>query len=352
MPSRSTFFARNPRRSPARRLTTTLAAGLLLVLAGCGSDATPEAQAQEKPLREVSVILDWTPNTNHSGLYLAAAKGYYAQAGLKVDLIEPGDTSGLQLLAAGQADFALSVAESLVPARVKGIPVVSVAAVVEHNTSSLVSLADKNITRPRDLVGHTYGGYEGALEEALIKSLVRCDGGDPEKVIFIPLAGDDFRIGLTENYYDTAWIFNAWDGIRLKDIDKLDINTINFLDHTDCIPDWYTPLIAAGENTVTQDPELVRSFLAATARGYAEAMTDPAAAVDALMAAAPELDRDLLTRSADYLSTRYSETPAIWGLQSADTWSKFATFLKAHDLAPADFDVAAAWNGSFLPAAG
>jgi len=339
------------KRFHTRHLAAGLAAGLLLALAGCGSD-TVVPQAQEKPLRDVSVILDWTPNTNHSGLYLAQAKGYYAEAGLNVKLIEPGDTSGLQLLAAGQADFALSVAESLVPARAKGIPVVSVAAVIEHNTSSLVSLADKKINRPRDLVGHTYGGYEGALEEALIKTMVSCDGGDPEKVTFVPLAGDDFRIGLTENYYDTAWIFNAWDGIRLREIDKMAVNTIDFIDYTRCVPDWYTPLIATSESTVGQDPELIRSFLAATARGYAESMTDPAAAVDALMAAAPELDRDLVTRSADYLATRYSDSPAVWGVQKAETWDAFTAFLTQHDLAPADFDAAAAWNGSFLPVAG
>ena len=101
-------------------------------------------------LRPVSVILDWTPNTNHSGLYLAQARGYFADAGLDVTIVEPGDTSGLQLLAAGKADFAYSVAEGLVPAREQGAEVVSVAAVIQHNTSSLISLtSDGHDAAPR-----------------------------------------------------------------------------------------------------------------------------------------------------------------------------------------------------------
>jgi len=333
-----------------------LLSGAAVLLVGCSTAAgtapttgsTTSPGSSSAAPRPISVVLDWSPNTNHSGLYLAEAAGYYAAAGLDVTLVEPGDTSGLQLVAADQADFAVSVAESLVPARTEGLPVVSVAAIIQRNTSSLVSLATTGIKTPRDLQGHTYGGYDGALEKALISALVRCDGGDPATVTFTSLPGDDFRIGLTDHYYDTAWIFNGWDGIRLRDLDKLDINTIDFSDYTGCIPDWYTPLIATSQATIDNDPELVRRFLAATARGYADAMENPAAAVDALMAAAPELDRDLVTRSADYLSTRYADTPAAWGVQSAGIWTTFIDFLINNELAPAGFDTAAAWNGSLL----
>ena len=260
-------------RSLSRRTALLGAAALLTACSVNAAPSTASSPASSSPgsssvvLRPVSVILDWTPNTNHSGLYVAQAAGYYADAGLDVTLVEPGDTSGLQLLAAGQADFALSVAESLVPARAEGIPAVSVAAVIQHNTSSLVSLGASGITSPKDLQGRTYGGYDSVLEKALISKLVECDGGDPSTVTFTALPGDDFRIGLTEKYYDTAWIFNGWDAIRLRDVDGLDIRTLDFSDWTDCIPDWYTPLIATAQDTIDDDPELVRSFLAATAKG-------------------------------------------------------------------------------------
>ncbi len=325
------------------RFTVGAIVGLLLV--GCASSPAP---SQSVALQKISVILDWSPNTNHSGLYLAQARGYYAAAGLDVTFIEPGDTSGLTLLGAGQADFALSVAESLLPARAQGVPVVSVAAIVQHNTSSLVSLTESRITRPKDLEGKIYGGYDGQLEKALISALVACDGGDPSKVTFGPLPSDDFRIGLTEGSYDAAWIFNAWDGIRLEQVDNLPVSTIDFLDHIDCIPDWYTPLIATTESAIASNPDRVSSFLQATAKGYADAMNDPKAAAAALMSAAPELDADLVTLSADYLSSRYAVTPAQWGAQQESVWNAFATFLIDNELLPEDFQIGAAWNGELL----
>jgi ABC-type nitrate/sulfonate/bicarbonate transport system substrate-binding protein len=322
-----------------------LAASVAL-LAACSS-AT--ASSEDEKLQHVDIVLDWTPNTNHSGLYIAQARGYLREAGLDVTIVEPGETSGSQLVAAGKADFAYSVSESLVPAREQGADLVSIAAVIEHNTSSLISLGSSGITRPRDLAGHTYGSYESALEKALIGKLVSCDGGDPEAVTHTPLVSDDFRIGLTEHHYDTAWVFDAWDTIRLRDLDHLDVSNIAFIDHTDCIPDWYTPIVVTSRAHLDDDPAMVKAFLGALAHGYRDAMTDPGVAVDALRAAAPELDVDLLTRSAEYLATRYASDPAQWGRQKAETWDEFVAFLQDNELAADDFDVAAAWSDDYLP---
>ncbi|MEN0129133.1 MAG: ABC transporter substrate-binding protein [Brevundimonas sp.] len=315
------------------------------LLAGCSSASASSDDA----LTHVDVVLDWTPNTNHSGLYIAQARDYFRDAGLDVKIIEPGDTSGSQLVAAGKADFAYSVSESLVPARDQGADLVSVAAVIAHNTSSLISLTSSGITRPRDLAGHSYGSYESELEKALIGKLVSCDGGDPSAVTYTPMVSDDFRIGLTQHQYDTAWVFDAWETIQLRDIDHLDVSTLPFIDHTDCIPDWYTPIVVTSGAHLEKDPALVRSFLAALAHGYRDAMADPAAAVDALHKASPELDVDLLSRSAEYLATRYAADPESWGHQSEQVWDGFVGFLKDNRLAADDFDVAAAWSDDYLP---
>ena len=298
----------------------------------------------------MSVVLDWTPNTNHSGLYLAQERGYFAEAGLDVTIVQPGDTSGLQLLAAGKADFAYSVAEGLVPAREQGADVVSVAAVIQHNTSSLISLTSSGVTRPRDLAGHSYGSYGSDLEEALIRTLVACDGGDPDAVRMPPLASDDFRIGLTEHQFDAAWVFDGWDTIRLRDIDGLDVSTIPFIDHTDCIPDWYTPLVATSQKHIDDDPALVRDFVGALTHGYQDAIADPQAAADAIHEAAPEVDQDLLDRSAAWLAPRYTDDPTHWGRQEATVWDGFVGFLQDNGLAKPTFDTDAAWTNDFLPA--
>ncbi|MGI8710489.1 MAG: ABC transporter substrate-binding protein [Acidimicrobiales bacterium] len=334
-----------------QRRSLTIVATALVVLAAtsaCGTSSGGAATSKDG-LRKLQVVLDWTPNTNHSGMYLARAKGWYRKAGLDVSFVEPGDSSSLQLLAAGKADVAVSVQEEVIPARAQGLPVQSVAAVMPHNTSGLVSLASDGIRRPRDLEGKTYGGYGGQLEKALVDRLVACDGGDPEKVKTVDVGEADYRVGLQRDTYDVVWIFDGWDGIRLNQIDKVKTNELAFIDHTDCIPDWYTPLLATSERMEASRPEDLKAFLAATARGYQTAMADPSAATVALMAAAPDLDRDLVTRSARYLATRYADDPADWGRQRAEVWTSFARFLAKADMVDAKVDVSDAWTNRYLP---
>ncbi|MCU1351606.1 MAG: hypothetical protein JWM05_815 [Acidimicrobiales bacterium] len=333
-----------------KRLLATAAtvAVLASLTVGCGSSSSSGRTAAG--LDKVTVVLDWTPNTNHSGLYLAKAKGWYRDNGIDLRIIQPGDTSSLQLLAAGKADLAVSVQEELIPARAEGLPVVSVAAIIQHNTSSLVSLRQDGIRRPRDLAGHTYGGFGGPLEKALVRTLTKCDGGNPDQVKFAEVGEADYRAGLRRNQYDAVWIFDGWDGIRLGTIDKLPITSLRFADHTDCIPDWYTPLLAASEKMIATRPHVLKRFMAATARGYREAMRDPSAVVAPLMSASPELDRTLVTRSATYLSTRYAAAPARWGQQDPLVWTRFDAFLRTAGLVTKRVDVSAAYTNRFLPA--
>ena len=345
-----------PLRPTTRRRPVAVAAVLVLAvgLAACSSSTSGGAQSAAKgtPLRKLRVMLDWTPNTNHSGMYLARAKGWYRAAGLDVSFLQPGDSSSLELLAAGRADVAVSVAEEVIPARAHGLPVQSIAAIIQHNTSSLVSLASTGIHRPRDLAGKTYGSYGGPIEEPLVKKLVACDGGDPNSVKFVQVGNSDYRIGLQRHQFDTVWIFDGWDGIRLNKIDKVATNEIAFADQTKCIPDWYTPLLATSTKVEQARPADLKAFVAATARGYREAMAHPGEATDALMAAAPDLDRTLVSQSAEYLATRYAAHPDAWGIQSAAVWARFAQFLTDAKIVPGPVDLGAVWTNRFLPPTG
>ena len=327
------------------RASALLALATTTSLAACSSPADAEPQQ----LTPVTVVLDWTPNTNHNGLYLALENGWYEEAGLDVTVIEPGETSGLQLMATGQADFAYSVAESLLPARAAGVDAASIATVIEDNTSSLLSLANDNITRPRDLEGKRYGSYGSQLETAIIDALVECDGGDPALVEHAPLVSDDFRIGLTEDHFDVAWVFDAWDTIRLGEIDSLDVNTIAFRDWTDCIPNWYTPILTTSASAIAESPDTVQAFIDATARGYEAAMDDPQQAADALLASAPELDRALVEASSTWLASRYATLPEVWGVQNALTWERFDTWLADGGMLDGDAGVDQAWTNDFFP---
>ncbi len=317
---------------------------LPLGLAACGGD-DDSSDAPDK----VTLMLDWTPNTNHAGIFIAKEKGYYADEGIEIEIVEPASGGVDQVVAAGRAHFGISVQENLVPARAEGLPIVSIAAIVQHNTSSLVSLKSDNISRPRDMNGKTYGGFGGALESAIIKKLSECDGGDPESIKFVEVGDVDYFVGMDQGLYDFAWIFDAWDGVRAREVLDVDVNTIPFIDYTRCIPDWYTPVITTNEDLIKNDPDLVRRFMAATAKGYADAIDDSGTAAEALIKNAPETDEDLVKASAEYLQTRYVDRGRTWGLQDESTWASFSKFLIESGLMEEEIDVTKAYTNDFLP---
>lgn len=327
-----------------RRLTPLALLFVAASLAGCGSQANPDKPAPTK----VTVVLDWTPNTNHSGVYLAKQDGLYAKAGLDVEIIEPGQDGGLAPLAAGRAQFAFTYAEALLPERANGSPVVSVATVLTTNTSSFVAPADRGITRPRDLAGKTYATFGGPIEKPLLEALVRCDGGDPSTIDYVDAGNADYAAGFRRKLYDFTWVFDGWDVIRLRDLQKTPLTRIALRDHSDCIPDWYTPILATTEAVAASDPDLVRGFLSATAAGYAAAAKDPGRAAATLLSAVPESDRPLVEASATFLAP-YFAGPQGWGQQDPAVWARFDRFLRDHRIVTGGPPVATAFTNAFLP---
>ncbi|MBS1848487.1 MAG: ABC transporter substrate-binding protein [Actinobacteria bacterium] len=334
-------------------VAAVLSVALVAGCAGRHSSTSGTAPKSASPAK-VRVMLDWTPNTNHAGMYLAKSAGYYRAAGLEVTFIQPGQNSDPnQAVGSGTVDFGISASEQLIPARAHGVPVVSVAAIIQHNTSSLITLASSAIDRPRDLAGHTYGSYGGGdFEKALVDQLVSCDGGDPSKVRFTQVGDSDYREGLTKRQFDAVWVFDGWDVIRLRDIDHLAIDRMPFSEYQHCIPDWYTPILVTSEKLIAKNPALVKAFMAATARGYRQAMAHPDQAAASLIAQAPGLDSNLVRRSMHYLSTRYAADPAAWGEQDPKVWNRFVDFLEAHHIVAAGFDTKAAYTNRFLTTGG
>ncbi len=317
---------------------------LVALVSACGDDDDGGSG-----MTKVTFMLDWTPNTNHAGIFIAKEKGYYKDAGIDINIVEPGSGGVDQVVGAGTADFGISVQESVIPARAQGVPVVSIAAILQHNTSSLISLASDNIKTPKDMAGKTYGGFGGPLETALIKKLTTCDGGDANAIKFVEVGNIDYLIGMEQNKFDFAWIFDAWDGVRYKDIEKKSVNTIPFIQYTKCIPDWYTPVIITNEAMIKSHPETVRKFMEATAKGYADAIKSPDDSYNAIIKNAPETDKALLKASATYLKDKYVDSGRKWGLQDEAIWTGFVKFLKDSGLIEKEIDVKSAYTNDFLP---
>ncbi len=331
---------------PVRCLVAALLAAVL-VAASCGDDTdTTEDDGAARPF---TVMLNWTPNAHHAGIYLAAADGRYADAGLDVEIIEPALDIGVETaVASGRADVGLAQAESLLPARAAGVDVVAVATVLPTNDSVLMSLADDGIDEPADLAGATYGGFGGALETELISTLVSCDGADPDRVDQVEVGNVDYLAGLRQDRFDVVWVFGGWDLLRAEAVEGVEVDAIRFDEHLDCIPDWYTPLVLADASAITDDAAALEGFLAATAEGYADAAEDPARAAQALLDAAPELDSDLVEAATAYYAPRFAPD-GRWGEMDAATWDRFADFLVTAGLLDQPVDADAAWTGSLLP---
>jgi ABC-type nitrate/sulfonate/bicarbonate transport system substrate-binding protein len=287
--------------------------GIAVFLAGCGG---------RKAGNTVRVVLDWTPNTNHSGLYAAREKGWFADEGLSVEIMQPPEDGALVLLAAGNAEFAVDFQESLGPAiaREDALPVQAVAAIISHNTSGIMSLSKSGIKRPRDLAGKNFASWETPLVTAVIQSIVESDGGNFNKVTMIPNMATDAFSAL-ETDVDAIWIYYAWDGIAAEirgvDIDYLDLGTIN------PVFDFYTPVLVTNTAWAAANPDTAKKFLRAASRGYRFAMDNPAEAADILLKNAPELDGELVRRSQEYLASRYQGDAARWGEIDPRRWGNF-----------------------------
>ncbi|MDR1353801.1 MAG: ABC transporter substrate-binding protein [Treponema sp.] len=284
------------------------------VLSGCGG---------KKDAGAIRVVLDWTPNTNHTGLYAALEKGYFAEEGIgRVEIMQPPEDGALLLLAAGNAEFGVEFQESMAPAlaREDPLPVIAVAAIVSHNTSGIMSLARAGITRPRDLENKRYASWETPLVTAVIRNIVENDGGDFSKVTMIPSFATDAFSAL-ETDVDAIWIYYGWDGVaaelRGKAVNYLDLGRVN--------PrfDFYTPVLAANSNYAEKNPQTVKQFLRAVSRGYEFAAGNPREAAEILLKHAPELDRGLVTASQQYLSGRYRDGELPWGRFDGDRWDAF-----------------------------
>jgi len=331
------------KKTKTRVVMVLLAAGLLL-LAGLSSCAP----AVKGDLREITVILDWVPNTNHTGIYIARQQGFYEEAGLAVDIIQPSEGGSADLIAAHKGDFGISYQEQVTYARTAGdaLPIVAVAAIIQHNTSGFASPADRGIETPADFEGKRYGGWGSPTEVAMLKGLMEKYGADYQKLEVVNIGASDFFTSV-ERDVDFAWIFYGWDGIKAELI-GFDLDFM-LLQDLDPVLDFYTPLIITGEDIIKNDQELVRDFLEATQRGYSFAIDDPQKAAEIFLQENSELDRDMVIASQKYLSENYVSYEEGWGFMRLEIWESFSSWMYENGLLNSVLEADKAFTNEFLP---
>ncbi len=301
-------------------------------------------------MHTVSFTPDWFTNTNYTGLYVAAARGYFADAGLDVQFLPtPRDHRVAEAVAAGRSDFGICYQEQITIIRSADppVPVVSIAAIMQHNTTGFLSLASSGIYRPRDLAGKRYAAIPSATFGAILGTMMRDDGADIADVQAMALGVTDLIPALQRGDCDFAWVFAGWEGVDASRR-HLDTNLLRISDYP-AVPDYYTPCLITSEHTIATQPETVRGFVAAASRGYADAAKDPEAAATILIAADPEAPADLIRASQPYVSPWHQADAPRWGEQSSERWEALAAFFGAHGLLPRPFDATVAFTNAFLP---
>lgn len=329
-------------------LSCFLLAGLAACAGSAGTTAPTATSSAAKKARKMSFVLDWTPNTNHTGLYVAQKLGYYAEEGIELDIQQPPEGGAEALVAAGNADFAISFQDSIAPAYTKEapLPVTSIAAIINHNTSGIISLKAKGIDTAKGLEGKKYATWGLPVEQAVIKSVMESDGGDFAKLELIPSMVTDVVSGLQSDI-DAVWIFYAWDGIAAQ-LAGLETNYWNFAD-IDPVFDYYSPTLIANDKLLAEDPDIVKAFLRATAKGYQYAIDHPDEAADILLEAAPELDPALVKASQKWLADQYIADGKRWGEIDPNRWNAFYAWLWENALIEKEIPKDMGFTNEYLP---
>jgi putative hydroxymethylpyrimidine transport system substrate-binding protein len=312
--------------------TFILIIGLLLaLLSACSNgnqNATNKNNGKSKDLQKVTVMLDWYPNAVHSFLYVAQEKGYFKEQGLDVNIEMPSDTNDpLKLVAAGKIDIGLSYEPEIVIARDSNIPVKSFAAIVRHPLNVLMVPQDGPLKSPKDLTGKTVGYPSVPLDEAIVQTMVKTDGGDPSKVKMVDVGWDLIPAMATKK---TDGLIGGYLNHEKLLLDKEGHPMTAFSPEKYGVPDYYELVAVAGEKALKQKPEIFKKFMAAASKGQQYVQTHPEEGLDILLKhedKSSPLDKQVETKSLQILLPMMDAKDHSFGYQDAAKWQNISKWL-------------------------
>ncbi len=324
-------------RSMVRAASVALS---VLVMAACSAGSSSAPSNSLEPLApplspepgRVRLALDWTPNTNHTGFYVARANGWYDDALVDLQILPYSGTAPETLVAAGQAECGISFQDAMTFAVAAGAPLRSVMAILQHTASELAVLESSAYKRPRDLDGATYAGFGYPNEAPTVRSVIVADGGSGKfKTVTLDSAAYE---ALYTGRADFTIVFTAWEGVE-ADLRDIPLRTFRFADYG--FPDFYQVVLACDSRWLEAQPDLAGRFVGATVRGFEAAALDPEGSAAALVAenpgvfdANPELPREsaLFLARGDYLVDDVGRV----GPQTLAQWQGYSGFLYSEGL--------------------
>lgn len=275
-------------------------------------------------LDDVHIALDWTPNTNHTGLYAAKVEGYFTKEKINPIFIQHSQTTSTQMVGANKVEFGVSFMSDVFKARAKGIPVRVIAAIIQENTACFAWRNTSGIKTIKDWEGKRYGGWGSPEEEATLKYIMSKNGADFSKLKIVTTGIGDF-LPSTEKNADFMWIYMGWSGIQAK-LAGVPFTTLCAKD-IDPVFNKPSPLLIASETLIKEKPDLVKRFIRAASRGYRLAIDTPEKAAGDLLKEVPELDKKLVHTSADFLAKEYSRGSKRWGELHGEKWDQVGKWM-------------------------
>ena len=291
-----------------------------MMLAACGG------AGEEDGMTKVRFALDWTPNTNHTGLYVAMEKGYFKEAGLDVEVVPYNDSNPVLLVDSGNAEFAADTQDRMTMAKAAGADVRSVLAIEQNWTTEVSVLAERDdIKRPADLDGKVFGGFGSPADHAILKAIIRGDGGkgEFEEVTL----GTSAYEALYSRDVDFTVPYVAWEGIEAADR-GVELKNFTYTDYG--LPDSYQMVVVGGNKWMEENPEDAKKFVQAIQRGFQDAVDNPDEAAEILQKQNPDVltDLEFLKKSQRMLSEKYMlDESGKFGTQTQEQWSELGQFL-------------------------
>jgi putative hydroxymethylpyrimidine transport system substrate-binding protein len=292
-----------------------LVAILVLALAGCGGSGS------DRPNQEATLLLDFTPNGVHAGIYLALAREYDNAEGVQLEVRAPSaSTDALRLLQGGRADMAILDIHDLGLARQEGADIVGVMAVVQRPLASV--LAQPEVERPRDLEGRRVGVTGLPSDVAVLRSVVAGDGGDPEQVRTTTIGFEAVRALLADRVAGATAFWNV-EGVALR-AERPDMEEFRVDDYG--APAYPELVLCVTRSALEEDRAVIEATIRALQRGYMQAQNDPESAVTALVDAESGLDREAAQAQLDAVAPAFTAGARAYGElreEVLDAWAKW-----------------------------
>lgn len=301
-------------------------------------------------MKRLTLALDWTPNINHIGFFVAKEKGFYIDENIALEILNPSQdnykTTPAKKVELGEADFALCPFESILSYQTKStpFPLKAVATIFKEDLSAIVVHKNSGINTPKDLEGKSYASYKAKYEDEIVKQLIKNDGGNENLQLVYPK-----KLGIWETIlnksYDSTWVFVNWEGVLAKNHTD-ELRYFKLKDYN--IPYSYSPVIATNGNAINSSTKVYKDFLSATKKGYLYSKENPKEACKILYDELPEYDKEIDLKEALSQTVTAFGTENNWGIMEENNVLDFLNWLKKNQLETTSFKLKDLLTNSLL----